>query len=106
MSFNGNVYVNHIHISLSALHLQTAAELEKRRERFSKELDFVFADVVSKHSLLDFCFDVFSVHVAFYQLEFDLPNEWLYVIGNGFNSRFYACLAPSSYSFTSTPSCS
>lgn len=26
--------------------LQTAAELEKRRENFTKELDFVFADVV------------------------------------------------------------
>lgn len=26
--------------------LQTAAELERRREKFTKELDFVFADVV------------------------------------------------------------
>jgi hypothetical protein len=25
---------------------QTAAELERRREKFTKELDFVFADVV------------------------------------------------------------
>lgn len=30
----------------SAITLQTAAELERRRENFTKELDFVFADVV------------------------------------------------------------
>ena len=34
------------------LMLQTAAELEKRRENFSKELDFVFADVVRVLRLL------------------------------------------------------
>lgn len=31
---------------LNVLPFQTAAELERRREKFTKELDFVFADVV------------------------------------------------------------
>lgn len=33
-------------VSVCTLELQSAAELEKRKENFSKELDFVFADVV------------------------------------------------------------
>lgn len=31
---------------------QTAAELERRREKFTKELDFVFADVVRTFFLI------------------------------------------------------
>lgn len=42
-------------IFLNFGYFQTAAELERRREKFTKELDFVFADVVrlSYRSIID-----------------------------------------------------
>jgi hypothetical protein len=37
------------------LNVQTAAELEKRKENFSKELDFVIADVVCSFLAVGSC---------------------------------------------------
>ncbi|KAL0464465.1 UNVERIFIED_CONTAM: protein RETICULATA-RELATED 4, chloroplastic [Sesamum latifolium] len=78
---------------------KTAAELEKRRENFSKELDFVFADVVMA-IVADFMLVWLPAPTVFFR-------PAVAITAGGLNKFFYGCpdnafqvaLAGTSYSF-------
>jgi len=60
-----------------AITFQTAAELEKRKENFTKELDFVCADVVCYIFLFIYCLSLFA---SPFQITFFNNHVFYYLI--------------------------